>query len=158
VKGLVLRIWLVVFALWPLVHYGLVKAYDFDPSRFAGSATLAAPVFPPSVVLFRIELRGARTLDDIQAAKLSPAEWSKDLRRLHRRYATARAALGRLAPPPQQLGGKLLEEHGETGMVLVAVQTRKIDRTTGRIHADVEKYVYSDRDKVRAELGGSVPP
>jgi len=157
VKRAVVGVWLIAFAVWPLAQHALVTAYELDPSKFAGWATLAAPVFAPNVVLFRIELHGARTLNDIQAAKISPGQWSEELRRLHKEYATARANFGRLTPPPERLGRKLLEEHNETGMVLVAVQTRRLDRTSGRIEADIEKYVYSDREKVRAELEAGAP-
>lgn len=156
-KRLLVGVWLIAFAIWPLVHHGLARAYDIDVSKFAGWATLAAPVLPANVVLFRIELHGAETLDDIQAAKISPMEWSADLRKLHRRYGAVRNNFGRLAPPPEQLGGKLLEEHGETGMVLIVVQTRRIDRLDGRINADIEKYVYSNREKARAEIQGGAP-
>lgn len=155
---LVRRVWLAAFAVWPLVHFGLARAYDIDTSKFGGWAALAAPTFEPNVVLFRIELRGAETFDDIQAGKISPSDWSEDLRKLHRAYVRSRTTFGRLAPPPEQLGARLLEEHGGTGMVLIAVQSRRIGRLDGRIHAEIEKYVYSDREKVRAELSGTVPP
>lgn len=146
--------WLVAFAVWPLVHYVLAATYGFSPSNFAGWATFAAPELLPNVVLFRVELQGAETLDDIQAAKVSPERWSADLRAAHRQYAIERAEIGQLAPPPERLGGTLLAEHGSTGMVLVAVQTRQINRATGLMEARIEKYVYSDRAKVRAELRG----
>jgi hypothetical protein len=154
VKRFLIGCWLIAFAVWPLVHYALAAAYGLAPSRFAGWATFAAPELPPAVVLFRIELQGAVTVDDIQAAKVSPQRWSGDLRSAQAEYATARADFGRLAPPPERLGRKLLEEHGATGMVLVAVQTRTINRASGLLEAGIEKYVYSDRDKVKAELRG----
>ena len=150
--------WLIAFALWPWAHFGLVRAYDLDPWEFAGWATLAAPIFEPIVVLFRIELRGARTMDDIQAAKIDRDEWSSDLQLAHRRYTAARADYGRLTPPPEQLGTKLLEDHGQTGMVLVVVQTRELNRTSGRMQTHLEKYVYSDKDKALNELGGGAQP
>jgi hypothetical protein len=34
------------------------------------------------------------------------------------------------------------------------VQTRTINRASGLLEAGIEKYVYSDRDKVKAELRG----
>jgi len=156
-KRIVMGLWLVAFAVWPLVHYELATTYELDPSKFGGWATFTAQVLAPNVVLFRIELHGARTLNDIQAAKISPGEWSDDLRRLHKVYVSERATFGRLTPPPERLGRKLLEEHNETGMVLVAVQTRELNRGSGRIEADIEKYAYSDREKVRAELEGGLP-
>ena len=156
-KRVLVGVWLVAFALWPLAHFGLVRAYGLDPWKFAGWATFAAPVFQPNVVLFRIELHGAQTLDDIQAAKIDPREWSEDLRRVYRRYLTVRAEFGRLVAPPEQLGRKLLEEHGGTGMVLVVVQTREINRANGLMQTQLERFVYSDEDKVRAELEGGVP-
>ncbi len=157
-KSLLLRVWLFAFGLWPLVHYGIVNAYGLDPSRYAGWADLAAPAFEPNIVLFRIELHGARTLDDVQAAKIAPSKWSEDLRAAYRQYVTARTDAGRLALPPEQLGRKLLEEHGETGMVLVVVQTRKLDRATGRIQTQLERYPFSDRAKALEELQGDTAP
>jgi hypothetical protein len=157
-KRLLLGAWLIAFGLWPLVQYGIVSAYGLDPSRYAGWATLAAPVFEPNVVLFRIELHGARTLDDVQAAKIQGHQWSDDLRAEYRRYITALSDSGRLALPPEQLGKRLLEEHGETGMVLIVVQTRKIDRATSRIQTQVERYSYSDRAKALEELQGGTTP
>jgi hypothetical protein len=141
-RGL-LAVWLLFFGLWPLAHFGLVKAYGIHPWRFGGWATFAAPALTTKVFLFQVDYGSAETLDDIRAIKLAPAYWSSRLRSEVIGYATGRTNFGRLVPPPERLGRKLLDEHGETGMVLVVVQTREIDRATGLLKTHIEKYPYS---------------
>jgi hypothetical protein len=153
VKRRLAGLWLLGFALWPVAQHWLTRSNDMDAWRFAGWATLAVPRLPPNVVLFQVILRGAQTTDDIQAAKIDPAQLSSELRAELARFTAVRTAYGRLAPPPERLGRKLLAERGETGMVLVVVQSRTLNRGSGRIETSLEKHVYSDREKVRSEIG-----
>ena len=149
-KRALLGAWLVVFAVWPLAHFGLVRAYGINPWRFGGWATFATPSLPASVFLFQVDYRNAKTLDDIEAIKLVPSYWSMQLRKEVINYTAKRTSFGRLVPPPERLGRKLLDEHGETGMVLVAVQTREINRATARLEMKLEKYPYS-AEKMKSE-------
>lgn len=142
-KRTLLGVWLLTFAIWPLAQFGLVQAYAIHPWRFGGWATFATPFLPASVFLFQVDYRNAKALDDIQTIKLAPAYWSSDLRQAVIDYKTKRTNFGRLVPPPERLGRKLLDEHGDTGMVLVVVQTREIDRATGLMRTNIEKYPYS---------------
>jgi hypothetical protein len=156
VKRKLIAAWLLVFAAWPLVQFGLVRAYDIHPWRFGGWATFAVPLLPPNVVLFQIDYRNAKTLQDIKAIKVGPAYWSAGLKADVDHYMTDRANFGRLIPPPELLGKKFLDEHGETGMVLVVVQTRQINRSTGLMETNIERYVYSaDRLKPGTENLGA---
>lgn len=152
-KRLLLSAWLIVFAVWPLAQFGLVRAYGIHPWQFAGWATFAKPLLPTNVFLFQIDYRTAKTLDDVRAIKLAPAYWSGELRSEVKNYATRRTNFGRLIPPPERLGRKLLDEHGETGMVLVVVQTRELNRATSLMETNVERYVYSaEKMKPEAEV------
>lgn len=144
-----LAAWLVIFGLWPLVQHGLVRAYGIRASRFAGWARHAVPELRPNVTLMKVDLGSAVTLADIKLVHVLRGEWSRELAAEWSAYVARRRALGKLAPPPDALGRRLLAEHGEQGMVLVAVAVSTLNRQTKMVDVEVEKYTYrAGRDDV----------
>ena len=81
-----------VFAVWPLVHRGLVARYDITPWKFMGFAMYCVPKMQPLVEVSAY-FRERRTRVDPGEAHM------KDLRREVARFATFRPVWGELLPP-----------------------------------------------------------
>ena len=90
---------LVVLTLWPLVHIGLVFAYDTSSWKLAGWGMYATPQILPDA---RIRCWAPGDPEPFELRKLPP-ELQPELQRFLRR----RLGLGRLATPAR-LGRRLL--------------------------------------------------
>lgn len=127
-KRRVVGTFLLLFALWPGVHRGLVAAFDMNPWKLAGFAMYAQPSFPPQVEL--LALRGG---EQERIERVTPFE-----RALLEDYADRRRSIGRLASP-RSLAESLLERRADLDGVAVRVTTRYLDPETAFIEQRVER-------------------
>lgn len=130
-KRRVVVIGVVLFAVWPALHRGIVAAFDANPWKLAGWAMYARPHFP-SRIDFKL-LRGAEELpvEDLTAwERVQVAEF------LERRYT-----LGGLASP-EALAREVLAEREGGDAIAVVVNTRFLDLRSARIHERRERWVY----------------
>ena len=118
---------LILFALWPAVHIGLVKAWDVNPWKLAGWGMYSAPQIPAEV---RIQV-GASPLEEL------PAELEAE------RYAflRARLGLGDLARPAK-LARALLDRDPALDGVSIEVVQPVLNRHTGIVEERRTTYAY----------------
>ncbi len=139
-KRRVASLFLIAFALWPALHYGLVVQYGVDPWKLVGWAMYSAPGPMKSL---QLAVEGA----DGRLRAIDPATYTEQEQRAHTRYFEHRAVLGgladagplaavfyeRLAPDEglvAALGSLSLDR--ETARVVLEMKTVRIDRT-GRL-------------------------
>jgi hypothetical protein len=131
-------------ALWPLLHFGVVRVFDLNPWKFLGFAMYAVPVAQMRVNLV--------SLRDGQAIPFKRDEVSEELMRAAFRYSELRLDLGKLAKPDRIAKG-LLEENPELDGVRIEVGRSYIDRRDGILKFDYQTYDYF-RDGEQAARGG----
>ena len=117
-----------LFALWPLVHRGLVAAYDANPWKLAGWAMYTRPHFPS-----RVELIGLRGSEERTITELTPWE-----RVLLDDYVERRFTLGDLASPGD-LAEVLLERRRGDEAIAVRVTTRYLEPESAHIRERVQR-------------------
>lgn len=111
-------VFLLAFAVWPLLQHGLVRAFDVDPWKLGGLGMYARATLPPEVALF--EVRAG------QRVALAPEALSAEDGRRLADFARDRGVWGRLLPPTRLLRGCLRERPGAEAMELV-VTTWRLD-------------------------------
>ena len=127
-KRRVVVVFFTLFALWPLVHRGLVAAYDANPWKLAGWAMYTRPHFPS-----RVELVGLRGGDERRISELTPWE-----RTLLDEYVERRYTLGDLASP-EDLAEALLERLAGDDAIAVRVTTRFLEPKSAYIRERVQR-------------------
>lgn len=132
-KRRLVYLFLVAFALWPLVQHGFVRQYGIDPRGLGGWAMNTAPRIEPKVLLFVVENGRGKKFDD---SVVPP-----DIANRVKNYQLGRGQLGRWVGAPDEIGAQLLARFPREG-VLVIVQLRHVDRTTGRIVVEHEQHLY----------------
>ncbi len=132
-KRVVVYVFLVAFAVWPLVHIGLVKRYDVNPWKLAGWGMYSAPQLPAWIQLFALtsDSVGVYELQTIQPA-LQPAV-DDFLRR--------RRGLRQLAVPDDLARATLDFYPGIDGVRIVVVQPF-LNRHNGMIEERTATYEY----------------
>jgi hypothetical protein len=130
VKRRVVVTGVVLFALWPAVHRGIVAAYDANPWKLAGWAMYARPHFPSQVELKR--LRGGQLL---------PVELTAWERTLVEEFVDRRSTLGELASP-ESVAREVLDRHEGDDAVVVEIRTRFFDLESARILERQKHRVY----------------
>ena len=120
----------VLFALWPALHRGIVAAYDANPWKLAGWAMYTRPHFLSEVELSW--LRGDQQLP----VELTPWE-----RTLLEEFVERRYTLGELASP-ESVARAVLDRHEGDDAVVVEVRTRFFDLESARILEREERRVY----------------
>lgn len=131
---------LVGFALWPLVHRGLVARYEVSPWRLGGWAMYCTPKLAVEVAVVP-EVAG-------QPVEL---ELPASLRERATRFARRRAELGRLVDS-QTLAAHALETLA-IEQVVITIERRRLDPGTGRI-AGTREYFRYRRDAGGRATGG----
>ena len=109
---------LVVFALWPWVHFGLTQHYELDPWKYGGWAMYVIPKLDPSVEIASEEAT--------KWAILSKATASPQLRRETRRFISSRRVWGRLASS-DALVAQVFRDKPEASAVEIRVRTFALD-------------------------------
>jgi len=134
VKRRALELFLVAFAIWPLIHFGLVERYEVSPWKLAGWAMYAAPTTQVGVAVFAV--RPGRKPERLAEAAL-PAPVAAEMAR----FVDRRRTLGRLASP-DSIGRELFARRSDLAWTVVAVETRLLDRDSATIERELEKHVY----------------
>lgn len=126
---------LVALAIWPGLHFWLVKSYQLSPWRFFGWAMYCEPKLP-------IELKFFTRRDGANAPLVvgQGEEWA-DVRQHERDFLRQREIWGSLAAPDTL--GAFLAQNAEGGdLVEVVVEHLALDRATAKIAAQQHRYTY----------------
>ena len=118
---------LILFALWPAVHIGLVKRWGVNPWKLAGWGMYAAPQIPA-------ELR-------IQAGALPLEELPAELDTTRYAFLRARLGLGELARP-KKLARALLNHDPAIDHVSIEVVQPVLNPRTGLVEERRTTYAY----------------
>ena len=121
---------IVLFALWPALHRGLVAVFDVNPWKLAGWAMYVRPHFGSELALFR--LRGS---EELPVGALTPWEQTLADEFVERRYS-----LGRLASP-ESLARELLRRHAADDAIVVEIRTPFFELASARVEQRVERRV-----------------
>ena len=132
-KRRVVGVFLIAFALWPLIHRGLVWSYDVDPWKLFGFAMYSVPGPMKTVRVFQMSQAGRGRMLDFE--RYAPAE-----QRVVDRFRQRRRALGRLASM-EPLGQSMLELHPDWEGAMIAVVTLALDRETARLQTSVREQI-----------------
>ena len=127
---------ILAFALWPAVHYGLVLRFDVDPWKLFGWAMYSVPGSMKTVRL--------AALTDKSMVVIEPGSYSERERRAVTRYTEWQRGVGRLAGPEPLLEA-FFEERPQLGALVVALATLKLDRESARLAASLD-YTRFNRD------------
>ncbi len=128
---------LVAFALWPLVHRGLVHRYGLDPWKFGGWAMYTVARKDPQVVV---------QVDDDSGLRPVLVK-SASLRAEMARYPWTRRMLGP-GHEPARLGRLGLRQEAKARAIVVDVSDFSLD-AEGRVHFDEHRYRY-EREPAKA--------
>ncbi|MEE2665146.1 MAG: hypothetical protein VX681_13595 [Myxococcota bacterium] len=132
-KRRVVGVFLIAFALWPLIHRDLVWRYDVDPWKLFGFAMYSVPGPMKTVRVFPMSQAGRGQMLDFE--RYAPAE-----QRSVDRFRQRRRALGRLASM-EPLGQRMLELHPDWEGATVAVVTLALDPETARLQTSVREQI-----------------
>lgn len=132
-KRRVVGVFLIAFALWPLIHRDLVWRYDVDPWKLFGFAMYSVPGPMKTVRVFPMSMAGRGQMLDFE--RYAPAE-----QRSVDRFRQRRRALGRLASM-EPLGQRMLELHPDWEGATVAVVTLALDPETARLQTSVREQI-----------------
>jgi len=126
---------LIAFAVWPLLHIGLIRAYDLNPWKFAGWGMYAAPQLVCGVRILGIAPDGTDYELRSIAEPIEPA-----LAEFRRR----RNGLRGLATP-DALGDAVLRHYSAIAAVRIVVVQPVLDPPSGMIHEVETRYEYRRR-------------
>jgi hypothetical protein len=122
------------FAIWPLVHHGLVIRYDITPWKFMGFAMYCVPKLEPLVDVYAYY--GERRSEvDMRGAHM------RDLRREVARFATFRPVWGELLLP-DRVGETAASVLSRADKIEVVVTKGYLDDETWRVAARESIYAY----------------
>jgi len=122
VKRRAVGIFLLLFALWPLLQFGLTQHYGVSPWKLFGWAMYSVPGAMKTVRVVAITDEGLR--------RLSLRSYTSQEQEIVDTFRQHRQALGRLASP-EPLAAGMLELHPEFDGVVVAVLSLEIARDSG---------------------------
>ncbi len=124
---------LIVFALWPAAHIGLVKLWDVNPWKLAGWGMYPAPQMPA-------ELRiSCFTPDNVGVYPLRTLP--PELEAAQHDFLRARLGLGRLARP-RALARALLDYYPGIDGVSIEVAQPVLNRRSGLVEERAATYEY----------------
>jgi hypothetical protein len=129
VKRRAVGIFLLVFAVWPLVQFGLTQRYDVSPWKLFGWAMYCVPGAMKTVRI------GA--LSDAPMRRLDFQAYAPEEQVLADTFRLRRQALGRLASP-EALAEGMLELHPDVDGVLIAVLTLRLGRESARVLREMD--------------------
>lgn len=142
-KRTVVGVFLIAFAVWPLIHRGLVWRYDVDPWKLFGFAMYAVPGPMKTVRVFPVSEDGRGRMLDFE--RYAPAE-----QRAVDQFRQRRRALGRLASM-EPLGHRMLELHPDWEGATIAVVTLALDPETARLQTRVREQTLWRSGRVEPE-------
>ena len=125
---------LVLIALWPLVHRGLVARYDLNPWKFMGFAMYCMPRVSPLVEVYAYY--GAR-----RAPVAADSGQVSELPRELARFITFRQVWGDLLSP-DQIGEVVGATLTRADRIEVVVTNGFVDRDSWRLAARTQSYFY----------------
>jgi hypothetical protein len=128
VKRRAVGIFLIVFALWPLVQFGLTQRYDVSPWKLFGWAMYSVPGAMKTVRIV--------ALSDDSMRRLDLQGYGPEEQVLVDRFRQRRQALGLLASP-EPLAEGMLELHPDFDGVVIAVLTLRLGRESARVESDI---------------------
>ena len=132
-KRRVVRGTLLLVALWPFAHRGLVARFDVSPWKFGGWAMYAAPTPPVLVAVFRPDVGGWRL---VSRERFSPATQAT-----FDRFEQARHALGDFHRP-DALARAVLDERPDLAEIAIVVERMRLDPATARMTSRKARYDY----------------
>jgi hypothetical protein len=124
---------LIVFALWPAAHIGLVKAWNVNPWKLAGWGMYAAPQIPAELRITSF------TAGEAEASPL--LELPAELEATQYAFLRARLGLGDLARPAK-LARALLEHDSTLAGVSIEVVQPVLNPGTGIVEERRTTYAY----------------
>jgi hypothetical protein len=136
-KRRLVQVFILLFALWPLLHFGLVVRYGVDPWKLFGWGMYSVPGAMKS-------LRLAVESDQGQLVVIDPETYSTREGRAALRFVEYRRALGRLARPDDLLQ-VFFEERPELQSIVVGLATLELDPDSGHLVSTLA-YTHFDRD------------
>jgi hypothetical protein len=136
-KRRLVQVFILLFALWPLLHFGLVVRYGVDPWKLFGWGMYSVPGAMKS-------LRLAVESDQGQLLVIDPETYSTREGRAALRFVEYRRALGRLARPDDLLQ-VFFEERPELQSIVVGLATLELDPDSGHLVSALA-YTHFDRD------------
>ena len=125
---------LIAFAIWPLVHRGLVAQYGITPWKFMGFAMYCMPTVEPLVNIYAYYGERRAEVDPRQAEL-------RDLRREVARFVTFRGVWGELLAP-DLIGEVALGILTRAEKLQVVVTEGYLDREIWRLAARERVYDY----------------
>jgi hypothetical protein len=128
-KRRALSLFLILFAIWPLIQFGLVRAYDVDPWKLMGFAMYCVPGPMKTVRVYEISSDGSQRLLDFMA-------YDEEEQRVVDRFRELRRTLGDLQPS-DELARAMLALHPDFEGVVVAVISLKLDLESARLDSKV---------------------
>lgn len=135
--------------VWPLVHRGIVAAYDVNPWKLGGWAMYTTPMPPVLTVAFEPRGAGGTPID----RTMLPVYAQQALQR----FEIRRHVLGNLHRP-DEFAGHVLRARPDLPEVVVLVQRMVLDPKSARMVARTMHYTY-DRKGLRQEQAVSgLPP
>ncbi|MCH7709712.1 MAG: hypothetical protein IH884_14590 [Myxococcales bacterium] len=129
-KRRALSLFLILFAVWPLIQYGLVRAYDVDPWKLMGFAMYCVPGPMKTVRVYEISSDGSQRMLDFMA-------YNDQEQRIVDRFRELRRALGDLQPS-DELAEAMLALHPDFEGVVVSVLSLKLDPESARLEPEVK--------------------
>lgn len=127
-------------ALWPLGHRGLVAFAGINPWKLAGFAMYAAPAPPLGIALYGLR--------DGRLARVDPTGLPAHVRAALRRFEIERHALGELLRP-DAVARDVLASLPQVSQLSIVVQKTTLDPRDARLAVERMQYSY-DRDGPRA--------
>lgn len=129
-KRRALSLFLILFAIWPLIQYGLVRAYDVDPWKLMGFAMYCVPGPMKTVRVYEVSSDGSQRMLDFMA-------YDDEEKRVVDRFRELRRTLGDLQSS-DELAEALLALHPDFEGVVVAVLSLKLDPESARLEPKVK--------------------
>ncbi len=133
---------LIAFAIWPLVHRGLVAQYGITPWKFMGFAMYCMPKVEPLVNVYAYYGDRRAEIDPRQAEM-------SDLRRELARFVIFRGVWGELLAP-DRIGEVALGILTRAEKLQVVVTEGYLDRETWRLAARERVYDYHATPRANA--------
>lgn len=135
-KKRLIQIFLVLFAVWPILQFGAVVRYGVDPWKLFGWAMYCVP---GSMKTLRLAVES----DQGTLLVVEPETYSTREHRAATRFIEYHRALGQLARP-DSLIRVFFEERPKAESIILGVATLELDRHSARLVSSLD-YTRFDR-------------
>lgn len=126
-KRRLVAVFLALFAVWPLVHRGLVARYHITPWRLFGWAMYCTPKLPARVDVYALRGGARERLDPNSIER-------RNLRHAVFAFARRRGVWGELEPP-DRLARFVLRTEPDLDAVEIELEEQYLDAATSHIAA-----------------------